>query len=55
MVRLPLLLIVVDAVAPKDAPLAERTFANNVVPVALVNVSPPLKFKSVVVAFDGNK
>ena len=44
-----------DAVAPKRAVLAVRTFANSVVPVAFVNVNPPLKFRSVVVAFEGKR
>ena len=54
-VRLPVLLIVVDAVPPNDTELAERTLEKNVDDVPFVIVSPPLKFKSVVVAFDGKR
>ena len=43
------------AVPPNNAVLAERMFVNSVVPVALVKVRPPLKFKSVVVAFEGKR
>src|ERR1043166_3257086 len=44
-----------EAVEPKRAVPAERTFAKSVVPVAFVKVRPPLKARSVVVAFEGNK
>ena len=42
--------IVVVAVPPTASWFAEKTEVKSVVPVAVVNVSPPLKFKSVEVA-----
>ena len=54
-VMTPALLIVVVAVPPIASWFAVKMLAKRLVPVALVKVSPPLKFRSVVVAFDGNK
>ena len=53
--RLPAVSIVVEAVEPKATLPPVRYVANKLVPVAFVNVSPPLKFRSVEVAFEGNK
>ena len=52
---LPALSIVVVAVAPKRDDAAERLIAYKLVPVALVKVSPPLRLRSVVVAFEGKR
>ena len=51
----PLLPIVVVAVPPIESCDPLNTFAKIVVPVALVQVIPPLKFNNVVVALPGNK
>ena len=48
--RLPAESMVVVAVLPNDARPAARTFVKSVVPVAAVNVRPPLKLSNVVVA-----
>ena len=53
-VRLPEDVSVVDAVAPMAREVPESAFAKSVVPVAFVNVSPPLNARSVVVALPTN-
>ena len=52
--RLPFVAMVVEPVEPKAALPPVRYVAKRFVPVALVKVSPPLKFKSVLVALFEN-